>query len=146
MRRFHFRLETALRLRTMAEQEAQGAFAAAERELAAAESWLTALIEQRSRHQSYRTAIQAQTLDMGDLAGAARQAEAIDAAIVAQRTVIVDARAVRDARREQWRQKRAEREALETLKQRRRAEHLAAERAAEQNEMDEMAVLRFGRT
>ena len=61
MKRFQFRLETALRLRQLAEQQAQAALAEAERAVLAAEQALTKTLGERERHLAYYAQLQQQS-------------------------------------------------------------------------------------
>lgn len=146
MRRFRFRLETALRLRHLAETNALAALADADRALAAAEKALSAALDERERHRDYCARLVAErAADVDLLRAATRYGEVLDEAVDAEREALRGAVAEREARFDTVLERRREREALERLRRQRLSEHLLAEAAAEQAALDEAAVLRFGR-
>ena len=147
MKRFRFRLETALRIRRMTEQQAQAGLAEAERGVVAAEHALTLLLEERERHLTYYARIQeAHTPDIALITATCCYTEILDENLETQRQAVRAAIALRETRREALVRAQQDHETLERLKEKKHQEHQLEEAAQEQAWMDEVAVLRFGRT
>lgn len=147
MKRFRFRLETALRLRRLAEQQAQAALAEAERAVAVEEEALSLARAEHQRHLSYCARLQAGRLDdIGLLAAASQYTVALEDDMATQQERIRLACTKREEQRDVLRLRRQEREALEKLREKQRLAHLQEEAAEEQAWLDEVAVLRWGRT
>lgn len=146
MKRFRFRLETALRIRRMTEQQAQAGLAEAERGVVAAEHALTQLLEEREWHLAYYAQIQeTRTPDIALIAATCRYSEILEESLEAQRQAVRAAITLRETRREALVKARQDRETLENLKGKKYQEHQLEEATQEQAWMDEVAVLRFGR-
>ena len=146
MKRFQFRLETALRLRQLAEQQAQAALAEAERAVLAAEQALTKTLGERERHLAYYAQLQQQSKpDIALIAATCQYTEILEEHLATQRQIVRTALDARDKRREALQTSRRERELIEKLKEKKHQEYLLQEAAEEQAWLDEVAVLRFGR-
>ena len=147
MRRFRFRLETALRLRHIAEQQAQASLAEAERACVAAHEALGLAQADHQRHLSYCARLQAGRLDdIALLAAASQYTLVLEDDVQSQQELVHLAAAKREERRELLLTRRQEREALEKLREKQRLIHLQAEATEEQAWLDEAAALRWGRT
>lgn len=147
MRRFQFRLETALRLRRLAEQQAQSALAEAERAILVAEEALTLALKEYEQHQGYCTRLHARRLnDIALLVAASQYTLVLEEDVDAQREQVRLAVTKREAQREALCARRQEREALDKLREKQRLVHLQEEATEEQAWLDEVAVLRWGRT
>lgn len=146
MKRFRFRLETALRLRHLAEQQAQVALGEAERAILAEEEALTLALGEYERHQRYCARLQAGRLDdIALLAAASQYTVLLEEGLDTQRGLVREAVARREACFASLLTCRQEREALEKLRAKQLQAHQQEEAAEEQAWLDEVAVLRWGR-
>lgn len=146
MKRFHFRLETALRIRNMAEQQAQAALADAERGVLVAEQRLTQALEERERHLTYYARLQELPKpDLALLTASCQYTELLDEQLEQRRAEVRAAIDLRETRLSVLQEKRRDRELLDKLKEKKLQEHQLQEAAEEQTWLDEVAVLRVGR-
>ena len=146
MKRFHFRLETALRIRNMAEQQAQAALAEAERGVLAAEERLTLSLDEREKHLAYYARLQELPKpDLALLTASCQYTEILDEQLELRRVEVRAAIEVRETRLSLLQEKRRDRELLDKLKEKKLQEHRLQEAAEEQAWLDEVAVLRVGR-
>jgi flagellar FliJ protein len=145
MRRFRFNLDPVLRLRRRLEEQAQIDLAerrrALEREKSEEERARSAL----QRFHLHRAGLQRHAVDVGALREADRYAEALAHALLLRQRRVQRAAAGVEAGLEALQRRRVERETLERLRVRRLTEHGADEQRAEQQTLDEAAVLRWRR-
>ena len=143
MRRFKFRLETALRLRKRAEQEALSALAEAERAVSAARTRLAEADAVRTTHERRcESAGNEGVIDMAWLIVSARYASALDARIADAAAALALAGRERDVRLATFAERRAEREALEKLREKQVQAHRDEEAREEQAFLDDTTSLR----
>ncbi|WP_309723442.1 flagellar export protein FliJ [Armatimonas sp.] len=146
MRRFRFRLETLLRVRNMAEQQAQAALSEAERGVASAERALTQILQEREQHRAYYARLQEQrTPDMALITASCQYTDIIEESLEAQRQQVRLALELRDTRRDALKHCRQECEVLEKLKSKKHQQHQQEAAAEEQAWLDEVAILRLSR-
>lgn len=143
MRRFKFRLETALRLRKLAEQEALGALAEAERLVVAARDALVEAQAVRAAHERRCATVESEgSVDMAWLIVSSQYAEALDGRIKDALRRLASAGRERDLRLATFAERRAEREALEKLREKQLQEHREESAREEQAFLDETSSLR----
>jgi flagellar FliJ protein len=146
MRRFRFRLETLLRVRNMAKQQAQAALSEAERGVAHAEHALTQILQEREQHRVYYAHLQEQrTPDIALITASCQYADILEESLEAQRQQVRLALERRDTRRDALKLCRQQCEVLEKLKSKKYQQHQQEAAAEEQAWLDEVAVLRLGR-
>jgi flagellar FliJ protein len=143
MKRFQFKLDPALRLRSQAEEQAQVELAEKLRLAGMEERRLEELRQELRTHRSYRAGLQRGAFDPTVLLQADRYGDALEAAAVTQQARVTQAAAAVEASREALRQRRMEREALERLRERRLEEYRREALRVEQQGLDETAVLRW---
>lgn len=145
MKRFRFRLEAVLSLRSLAEGSAREAFGRAQRHLAETQAARDAAARRRteladhlaaSRSGLFRPSAQAEGLFALDLA---RQAENEAARLVSEAT------AARERARLDWLAARSRLRVIEHLKERAARSHRDAADKAEQTLLDELAALSVNR-
>ena len=131
----------------MAEQQAQATLGEAERALLAAETALTQALREHEQHLNYCARLQMGRLDdIALLAASSQYTLVLEEHIDVQRELVRQAVTHREAQRALLIARRQEREALEKLREKQRLVHVQEEAAEEQAWLDEVAVLRWGRT
>src|SRR5438105_2713087 len=123
MRRFHFRLDPALRLRHFRLEAAQSELASAQRALADEEAERLRILEGIAAQQSWRAQAQEQQLDASQLTDAAKYELELFRRLEGQEQRIREHSTVVDVKTEVVHKCHAECESLERLKGRRKAEH-----------------------
>ncbi|MEZ4330226.1 MAG: hypothetical protein R3F35_00590 [Myxococcota bacterium] len=145
MRRFVFRLERVLGIRRFELERARLALAQVEAEA----SRLAARLDETARRlDEGRRLLDEETVRGADGALLALRAQAVRAGRaqwLAARMALVDFEPTRTKAREQVRRCRARVESLERLREQRAARHRHAMLAAEQAELEELAIARFAR-
>jgi len=145
MRRFRFTLDPALRLRQQLEEQAQLALASQQRRLEQEQTTEAELRLALSNHQSRRTELQRQAIEIHALTAADRYSETLLRSLAEQEERVRAAALAVESCRATLKAKRMDREALEQLREKRLAEHIAEAQRGEQREMDETSVLRWRR-
>jgi flagellar FliJ protein len=146
MRRFQFRLESALRVRRFREEQAQLELAAAQRRLGVEEAAYAQILAEIERHTLWRASVQSDELDIRMLTDAARYEEKLAEVLERQRETVSAETLEAEKHVEIVRRIHADREALERLRERRLADHYQEALASEQQDIDEASVLRWPRT
>ena len=141
MRKYRFRLEPVLRVRTMQEDLARAALAQANHRVVSAEAVVAARLSHYSS-MALANGVRSQSEFMRTRFSHEMAARSVREAEAARRQAEEEAA----ARREAWTEAAKEVQVLERLDERRRAEHaLEAARQADA-EVDDIVVGRFGRT
>jgi flagellar FliJ protein len=143
MRRFSFSLDPALRFRRHVEERAEVDLAAKQRAVVQEKDRLEELQRELQSYDRERESLQQDQLDLGALIDAERFRAVLFNALQVQEERVEAAGAAATACLATLRQCRLEREALERLRERRLAEYREQELRAEQQLLDEAAVLRW---
>jgi flagellar export protein FliJ len=140
MKRYKFRLETALRVRKVEEDFAIAALANAHRVLAEADASLDRRLDR------YRdTPLPQGPMSVEQLLRVRSHLDGVAASVVHAGAARLGAEATVDLRRSEWSEAAARVSALERLDERRRAEHALEAQRQEHAEVDDMVVARAGR-
>jgi flagellar export protein FliJ len=140
MKKYRFRLETALRVRKVEEDFAVAALADAHRSLAEADARLDRRLDR------YRdTPLPQGPMSVEQLLRMRSHVDGVAASVVFAGAVRLGAEATVDVRRTEWSEAAARVSALERLDERRRAEHALEAQRQELIEVDDMVVARAGR-
>ena len=145
MRRFHFRLETALRLRRFRLEEAQIELSAAQTALASEQAARSELERSLDLQQHARAAAMGENMDLGSVDDAADYEAHLQRRLVEQSERIESAQLEVDKRTDAVRARHADCEALERLRDRQEVEHMLTGLSEEQKSLDEHSVLRWKR-
>jgi flagellar export protein FliJ len=140
MKRYRFRLETALRVRKVEEGFAVAALADSQRALAEADASLDRRLD---RYRDTPTPQGPMSVD--ELLRMRARVDGVAASVVFAGAARLGAEATVDLRRTEWSDAAARVSALERLDERRRAEHALEAQRQELIEVDDMVVARAGR-
>jgi flagellar FliJ protein len=145
MRRFHFPLDPALRVRSQLEEQAQIELAETRRRLERQRAALDEILRQMVHHDRHRAQWQQSQVDPRALTAADPYRQELELDLAAARAASVELEAAVDRCLLELHRRRVDREMLDRLRERRRAEHREQELQEEQKSLDEVAVLRWRR-
>lgn len=144
-KRFHFRLEPLLHLRSALEKEAERSLARAVQEELRLEAELAALAEARRATFQARASEPGRLVDLQAWRDAERHLLVLERRQHQAEEALVLARARTEACREALRRAHRDRLSLERLKERRKLQHDEEQAKLEAVQLDELAVMRFRR-
>mgnify|MGYP000899117757 CR=1 FL=1 len=144
-KRFRFRLEPLLHLRSALEKEAERSLARALQEEFRLESELSALAEARAATFRTRATEPGRLLDLQVWREGDRHLLKLERREVQARSELLMARERTEACREALRRAHRDRLSLERLKERRKLQHDQEQDRLEAVQLDELAVMRFRR-
>lgn len=145
-KRFQFRLDPLLHLRASLEKEAERALARAMQAEREAEVHLEMLKRQREEAVVSKRTEAGRLVDLDRWRAIERYLVALERLSARAEAALQEARAASETCRESLRKARRDRLTLERLKERRRDQHNLEQLRLEANQMDELAVLRHGRS
>lgn len=145
-KRFQFRLDPLLHLRASLEKEAERALGRALQAEREAEEHLEMLRRQREETVDAKRTESGRFVDLEKWRAIERYLVALERLMARAQSALEEARAASEACRESLRKARRDRLSLERLKERRRDQHNQEQLRIEANQMDELAVLRHGRS
>lgn len=144
-KRFRFRLEPLLHLRSALEKEAERSLARALQEERRLEGELEALAQSRTATFESRRSEAGRFLDLQAWRDSERHLVVIERRVMETGEALVLARARTEACREALRKAHRDRLSLERLKERRKLQHDEEQDKLEAAQLDELAVMRFRR-
>lgn len=145
-KRFQFRLDPLLHLRASLEKESERALARALQAEREAEAHLEMLKRQREEAVLSKRTGAGSLVDLDRWRAIERYLVALERLSLRAEAALAEAQTASEACRESLRKARRDRLSLERLKERRRDQHTQEQLRMEANQMDELAVLRHGRS